>query len=69
MPDDAPDRDTSRCLDCEALLMDGPQSYWAVIDGYGQQLLIDLWPDGKVTVATRSASWETWGPPAQAIRK
>jgi hypothetical protein len=66
MPDDAPDRDTSRCLDCEALLMTGPRSYWATIDG--EQLLIDFWPDGEVTVAVRSP-WETWGPPITAERK
>lgn len=68
MHDDYPDRDTLRCLDCEALLMDRPLTHVAEIPGIGQ-VMVDMWPDGKVTVATRSYSWDTWGPPAQAIRK
>lgn len=68
MPDDYPDRDTLRCLDCEALLMNQPLTHVAEIPGIGQ-VLIDMWPDGKVTVATRSASWETWGAPVTADRR
>lgn len=26
-------------------------------------VLVRLWPSGTVEVATRDASWETWGPP------
>lgn len=26
-------------------------------------VLVRLWSNGQVEVATRSASWETWGPP------
>lgn len=68
MSDDYPDRDTNRCLDCEALLMHSPQTYVARVQGVGQ-VLVDMWPDGKVTVATRSASWETWGAPVTADRR
>lgn len=73
MPDDAPDRDTNRCLDCEALLLAEPQSYVADLGSNalldGQQALILTWPDGKVTVALRPDRWATWGPAVQAFRK
>lgn len=61
------DRDTLRCLECEALLMQQPVTHVATIPDLGQ-ILIDMWPDGRVTTAFRINRWETWGPPVVADR-
>ena len=34
----------------------------------GTQVLIEHWPDGSVTVATRENTWSTWGPPVEAVK-
>lgn len=28
-----------------------------------RRMLVRLWDDGRVEVATRANTWETWGPP------
>ena len=34
----------------------------------GTQLLIEHWPDGSVTVASKSSPYGSWGPPVQAVK-
>ena len=48
---------------------DGPQSHVAVVDmpDYTGEVLVDLWPDGRVTLAFRRYKWNTWSPPVRAV--
>lgn len=32
----------------------------------GAQVLVTIWDDGTVDVATRGTPWEVWSPPARA---
>ena len=31
----------------------------------GSQILVETWPSGRSTAATRRDKWSTWGPPAE----
>lgn len=46
----------------------GPQSHVAVVNmhEYVGQVLVDVWPDGRVTLAFRRYNGDTWSPPVQA---
>ena len=44
-----------------------PQPYTATLDD-GTQILVDVWPDNTITVATRERTGDGWGPPVEAVR-
>lgn len=37
------------------------RTHTGTIDGI--HVLVESWPNGDVTIATRSDDWATWGPP------
>lgn len=34
--------------------------------GDGAQIMVEVYPDGRVSVAERGDKWATWGPPTTA---
>lgn len=42
---------------------------WVSDNGGSGQFLFRLWDNGKAEVATRAASWESWGPPLPMVEE
>jgi hypothetical protein len=46
---------------------DAPRTFTAE-NVHGFDVLVQQYPDGTTTLATRSASWHSWGPPVELVQ-